>query len=267
MYWAWRKNGELAQACAGSSDDICWLFRQEYPATSAEAFQVSDAESYIRAEHVLKARKATCPDQSHLPLILGVDIARGGRDKTRIVSRQGRAAAHLVNETIDSRDLMDVVGRIGRAMAMHKPDAVFVDGTGIGAGVYDRLRELRHRNVHLVTFGARATQHERYANKRAEIWANMAEWFGDGGGTDIPDDDEMQASICGPGYHFDSSSRLLLEPKEKIRERLGFSPDAGDALALTFAEPVRSAMANRVRPQQANNRYDPHRWGRSHGRF
>jgi len=87
----------------------------------------------------------------------------------------------------------------------------------------------------------------------------------DGGGADIPDDDELQGSICGPGYHFDSSSRLLLEPKDKIRERLGFSPDAGDALALTFAEPVRTAMANYVPPQRTNNIYDPHRWMQGRG--
>ncbi len=59
LRWAWTKNGELAQACGASPDELCWLFRQEYPATSAEAFQMSGHESYSRGELVLKARRFT----------------------------------------------------------------------------------------------------------------------------------------------------------------------------------------------------------------
>lgn len=266
LHWAWRKNAELAQACGGTTDEICWLFRQEYPATSAEAFQLADSESLIRGERVLRARKATVSDQSLAPLVLGVDIARGGKDKTRIVDRRGRCAGHLVDVTLDTRDLMEIVGHVGKLIAQHKPGAVFVDGTGIGAGVYDRLRELGHRNAHLVTFGGKATKADRYANKRAEMWGEMAEWFADEGGVDIPDSDEVQASLCAPGYSFDSSSRLMIEPKEKIRERLGFSPDFGDALALTFARHVVSARVQEARraqrPTRANNSYSPLRWKR-----
>ncbi len=32
--------------------------------------------------------------------------------------------------------------------------------------------------------------------------------------------------------------RLLLEPKEQVKQRLGYSPDDADALALTFAQSV-----------------------------
>ena len=86
---------------------------------------------------------------------------------------------------------------------------------------------------------ARAEDGRKYANKRAEMWGRLADWLADTGGADIPQDDALHAQLCAPGYSFDSSSRLLLEPKEKIRERLGASPDAAGALALTFAETVR----------------------------
>ncbi len=89
----------------------------------------------------------------------------------------------------------------------------------------------------------------------------MAEWLADPGGADIPDSDELQSHLCAPGYGFDSNSRLLLEKKDEIRKRVGFSPDLGDALALTFAETVRRPDAyGRQRPTRANSRYDPHRW-------
>lgn len=62
-------------------------------------------------------------------------------------------------------------------------------------------------------------------------------------------------------YSFDSNSRLVLEPKDKIRERVGFSPDVGDALALTFAETIRCRDAGRrPRPYRANSSYNPLRW-------
>ena len=262
LYWAWSKNGELAQACGASPDEICWLFRQEYPALSAEAFQVSGHESYIRGEVVLRARRLTAADQSEAPLLLGVDIARGGGDKTRIVDRLGRCAGHQCNEVIDSADLMEVTGRVAREIDRLNPNMTFVDVTGLGAGVYDRLRERGYgRRVTAVNFGSKASQDDRYANKRAEIWGRMGEWFADPGGADIPNSDEWQSSLCAPGYGFDSNSRLLLEKKEDIRKRVGFSPDLGDALALTFAETIRRRdVGRRPMPTRANSKYDPLHW-------
>jgi hypothetical protein len=65
----------------------------------------------------------------------------------------------------------------------HNPDAVFVDGTGIGWGVHDRLNQLGCPNLVGVDFGARADRTDasdaaaRYANKRAEMWGFMKEWL------------------------------------------------------------------------------------------
>jgi len=55
----------------------------------------------------------------------------------------------------------------------------------------------------------------------------------------IPDRDALHADLCGPAYRYDSNQRRILESKEDIAKRGLRSPDAGDALALTFAEPVR----------------------------
>ncbi len=254
-HWAWRKNGELAQACGAGPDEVCWLYRQEYPATSTEAFQSGGEESYIRGELVLTARKWLSSDQMHMPLILGVDIARGGRDKTRIVDRRGRCAGFACDVTIDSADLMEVTGRVAKEIDRLEPDRVFIDATGLGAGVFDRLRERGYREVEAVNFGSKARGADRYANKRAEMWGRLAAWLRDEGGADIPDEDEWQASLCAPGYSFDSKSRLILEPKDKIRARVGFSPDVGDALALTFAETVKTGASRRRRPVQTRSSF------------
>src|SRR5712664_4279471 len=64
------------------------------------------------------------------------------------------------------------------------------------------------------------------------------EWLADLGGAQIPDSDALQADACGPGYSYDSTTRLVLEKKDDMRRRGVPSPDEWDAVALTFAEPV-----------------------------
>lgn len=135
LYWLWRKNGMLARGCGADDSEICWLFRQEYPATAEEAFRGAAHDGLIRPDLVTAARHTIAPPQDHLPLVLGVDIARGGADKTHIIDRQGRRAGAIINRVIDSGDLMEVAGLVGREIDRLGPDMVFLDGTGIGAGV------------------------------------------------------------------------------------------------------------------------------------
>ena len=120
-----------------------------------------------------------------------------------------------------------------------RPDAVFID-SGRGEGVIDRLRQLGDTVIE-VPFGGQALDHgvNGYANRRAEMWDSLRKWLRDGGA--IPDDYELTKELAAPTYTYDGQSRLKLETKEVIRERVGFSPDRADALALTFAEPVVAA--------------------------
>ncbi len=103
VYWAWRKNAELAQACNASSDEICWLFRQEYPATAAEAFQAADHEAYIPPELALAARKFEAPDQSTAALVLGVAV-RGAVQPAARGHQRHRQRAHPHSDRSDRSD-------------------------------------------------------------------------------------------------------------------------------------------------------------------
>ena len=76
----------------------------------------------------------------------------------------------------------------------------------------------------------------RTANKRAEIWASMRGWLEHGA---IPaDDEELKDDLTNPEYTFDQDQRIVLEKKEHMKARGLPSPDRGDALACTFAQPV-----------------------------
>ncbi len=237
-YWAWLKNRELAIVAGGTPEEPCWQFRQEYPANADEAFQTSGEQAFIDPVTVLKARKNR--STGHGAVVLGVDPARGGGDKTGLIDRQGRQLGLRVCRRLDSNDLMATAGEIQRIAKEINAAKIVVDTTGLGAGLYDRLRELLGSQVDGVNFGASAWDREHYANRRAEIWDNMRLWFDDAAGVQIPDSDELQGDLCsiirGAGAtRFNSSGQLILEPKDHVRERLSFSPDLGDAAALTFA--------------------------------
>jgi hypothetical protein len=54
----------------------------------------------------------------------------------------------------------------------------------------------------------------------------------------IPDDRQLKSDLTGPLKLFDSTGAIQLEGKKEMRSRGLASPDAGDALAVTFAFPV-----------------------------
>lgn len=254
LYWAFKKNEELATSTGSPRDKMCWLFRQEYPATAEEAFTTASRSSFIRGELVQKARRANILGSG--PIILGVDVARGGKDKTALIDRQGRRMGFHVFKKLDyGKDTAPLIGdiiRLVREMRMNGTPIkkIVVDATGVGGPVFDLLREhLGSELVMGVEFGGGADDKDRFANKRAEMWHGMLQWFQDSSGCCVPDNEEFQADVCAPAWkdptekgggqnmmtRYRSDGCLILEEKDHIKARIGTSPDFGDAAALTFA--------------------------------
>lgn len=166
--------------------------------------------------------------------IIGVDVARFGDDRFVIQRRQGLQA--FTPKTFSKLDNMAAAAMVAQEINEFRPDAVFIDG-GRGEGVIDRLRQLGYK-VQEVNFGGTPIQPAVYADKRAEMWDTMREWLEQGGA--LPAMPELKSDLVVPTYSFDAANRMRLESKDKIKERLGKSPDLGDALALTFAYPVQA---------------------------
>lgn len=214
-------------------------FRQEYPANATEAFQTSGEDSLIKPELILRARKGQAQDSG--PLLVGVDPARFGDDRTSIIRRKTRRAFGL--ESFKGKDTMEVAGMVAKIIRDEAPARVFVDVGGLGAGVVDRLRELGFGDkVEAVNFGSKPMDPDKYRNKRAECWDLMRAWLAEEP-VSIPDLDSLHADLIAPGYKYDSNSRLQLEDKDSIKKRGLASPDEADALALTFAAPINHAVS------------------------
>jgi len=201
-----------------------------------QLISLSDVESASR-------RIYTDKDVGDAPRILGVDPARFGDDRTVIFKRQGIQAFTPI--TLRNLDNMAVAARVAAVIDEWDPDAVFIDA-GAGAGVIDRLRQLEYDPIE-VPFGGRAIQESQFVNRRSEMWWTMREWIIGAGG--IPNDPALKQELSTPIYWYDAAGRKVLEPKDEIKKRLqgGASPDLADALALTFAFPVRGRMPREIR--------------------
>lgn len=188
---------------------------------------------------------------------LGIDVARFGDDRSVIFGRQGLAAFRP--EVMRHNRTTDIAARVAQVKASWGSEMEFVDDTGHwGHGVIDNLLAAGQSPVG-IQFHAPAID-PRYANKRVEMWMQMAEWIKRGGC--LPNIPEMVAELTAPTYTF-ANGKFLLEDKDQVKKRIGRSPDLGDALALTFAWPdMPGSMANlhpSLAPRQvfAQMEYDP----------
>jgi hypothetical protein len=232
-------------------------YRQEFECD----FNASCDNTLIPLDIIYKAKGKGLREEDYCkaPLVFGVDVARFGGDACVIQARRGLAAFPC--QRIVGIDNMSFASLLHRRIVAEKPDAVFIDA-GRGEGVIDRLRQLGDTVIE-VPFGGQALDHtvNGYANRRAEMWDNLRKWLQSGAA--IPDDYELTKELAAPTYTYDGQSRLKLESKEVIRERVGFSPDRADALALTFAEPVVAAGDEEMYADAVGSDFckDDYHWG------
>jgi hypothetical protein len=190
--------------------------------------------------------------------ILGVDVARFGDDASVIFPRQGLVAfPPLRFRNIDGTQ---GAGAVARKWTDWGADACFVDDTGgFGGSWIDNLRRLGRAPIG-IAFSGRAND-PRYDNKRTEMYFEAVDWIRRGG--QLPPGQashELIAALSQTTYSF-RGDRLLLEPKEQVKARLGYSPDDADAFVLTFAQPVTAGSfygygGPRGRPGRALTEYD-----------
>ena len=220
-------------------------------------FSASSDDVLLKLEDVLAAQKRTVQQGAYdfAGKALGVDCARFGGDKTVLTLRQGLVCFEPV--ALGQMDTMATAARIALAIDKSNPDSVFIDNGTFGAGIVDRLRQLRY-DVVAVDFGSKPSL-PKFENKRTEMWWDAAEWT-KGGGC-LPNVQELARDLTGPKYDYRNlHGRIQLESKDDMKARGLKSPDYGDSFALTFAFPVASATLSLLQGKQAHavTDYDPY---------
>jgi len=237
----WESEKIDARTVEGTDKQVYEQIIAEYGEDSDEArvevygdFPKSGQDQFISPVVVEDAFKRPPYKDMTAPIVIGVDPARGGMDSTVILVRQGRDVISI--KRLKGEDTMSVVGHVIDAIEEFKPVLTVIDEGGLGYGILDRLTEQRYK-VRGVNFGWKSKNPVMWGNKRAEMWGAMRDWLKS---ASLPMDRALKNDLVGPMKKPNSAGTIFLEGKKEMKSRGLASPDAADALAVTFAFPVAS---------------------------
>jgi hypothetical protein len=216
------------------------LFGDFSAGTEDAAFQVIPSE-WVRLaiERWRKLKKPT----THLNC-LGVDVARGGKDKTVLTLRYDNYFdTQLAFPGSSTPDGEKVAGLILKTIAENNGSAgtrVNIDVIGVGSSPYDFTYK-QHASTYAMNGAAKSIARDKsqelaFVNQRAELYWKLREALDPSSGQDIalPDDRELAADLCSARWEL-TVRGIKIEAKEDIQERIGRSPDKGDSLVYASA--------------------------------
>lgn len=203
-------------------------------------FPRQDAETLIPLPLIEAARVRKAEGCERYRPVWGLDVARFGDDRTVLVERQHRRVGEP--QTWRGLDTMQTVGRIkalwDECEIDARPSDIVVDVIGIGAGVVDRLRELSggnllgDTNIVAVNVSESPAVKAKFHKLRDEMYWKGREWFE---GRDVEcANAEIGGELADVLYSFTSAGQIRVEGKQDIKERLGRSPDVGEAFLLSL---------------------------------
>lgn len=171
---------------------------------------------------------------------LGVDPSRGGEDHFVIAKRYANWFAPLIRyEGYEAPDGQTGANLIIKAIDADSDPIINIDIIGVGSSPHDFLVEYNAASeINEINFSEASQSYDasgkfKMANVRAECYWGMREALNPESGEDIclPDDDQLKADLCAPRYKI-TTRGIQVESKDEIRERIGRSPDDGDAVVL-----------------------------------
>lgn len=203
------------------------------------------------------------PDRLEPMDSLGVDVARGGRDKTDIARRHGMWFD--VPLSYPGADTPDGPTVAGLAIAARRDNApIHIDVIGVGSSPYDFLNEAGAQVIGVnVAESATSTDQSgrlRFHNLRAQLWWKMREALDPANNTGIclPPDPELLADLTAPNWSMRGST-VQVESREDIIKRIGRSPDRGTAFILALIDtPKLDALRAAGGPTTTRRAYDPY---------
>lgn len=157
--------------------------------------------------------------------ILGVDPAAGG-DNSAIVLKSGNLQEILFNQKL--QNTMDLVGQIMDLYRKRQADYIVIDKTGIGQGVFDRLKEMDYP-VRGVSFGEKSEE-DQYQNLKAEWHFRERRWLLSGG--------RLLYNTAWNEFEYvkykNKDGKIIIQPKEDLFKEGIASPNCVDAAVLTM---------------------------------
>lgn len=188
----------------------------------------------------------------------GLDVADQGKDQNVFVKRYAGFVMRIkdtdhwggVDPDMTAVRVAEKLSNTG-----HKKTEInlYVDATGVGAGVAPRIERLGYsgsKSIYVASaptftpIGADGEKLGEFYQLRDQLWWSCREWLRTDPGAMLPPDDDLHQELRTPSYLIDGRGMIRVSNKDTMRELLGRSPDKADALIMTFAPkpPVAGAM-------------------------
>lgn len=192
-------------------------------------FPEEDDTTFFSQTAIDSAIDTDVVEDTEIPVVLGVDIARFGEDDSVIYSNRGGRLRHVA--TWNKANAVESANRIHEAAIAIGAHEVRVDGTGLGAPVVDMLAAMgeNHYTTVAIVGAAASPDNTRWLNARAYGYDNMREkMMLDQLDIDL-DDKALLDELMTIKYKFSSKGAIQIESKDDMRARGMKSPDRLDA--------------------------------------
>jgi hypothetical protein len=215
--------------------------------------RADDSAQVIPTAWVLAAQQRWEPERPGWVDAIGVDVGRGGGDKTVLAMRSGGWMDHLVvkpgSGTPNAQSIIQMIAQV--IPTGHTPD-LQIDVIGVGAAVYDLAMLINYHAYAMNSANASFAKDRpgvlRFSNKRAEWWWKLRELLDPDSPEEpiaLPPDRELLADLTAP--HWEITLRgIKIESKDDVRDRIGRSTDRGDAVVYAYAMPTLPPMVRLI---------------------
>lgn len=181
----------------------------------------------ISRDNVLDAMQREVPDDGRI--IVGVDVARMGNDRTVLWKRKGMRT--IDRQVYQGKRTTEVCDLIEQFVNFDKTVEVRVDDTGVGGGVTDEMMA-REYDVVAVNFGGEAGDKDKYPNWISEAWFTFATIVNQ---MQLPYDSDLLMELSTRQWKQDMRGKRAIESKNDYKKRGFRSPDLADACIICYA--------------------------------
>ena len=201
---------------------------------------------------------STCSYTPDYNIIAGVDCARFGDDKSVIAVRDRNEIIKLLKYT--KLDTMQLAYKVAEVADLYRACQIYIDVIGIGSGVVDRLFELNYPIIP-INVGERSFFPQKFKNLRAELLVRLKNQLNptNNDSLKLPNDMELRDELANIIYEFDESGRLKIEKKDKMKEKIGRSPDSMDAIMLTVLHNFNETVGGTMNIEPVEFNYSPNK--------
>ena len=178
----------------------------------------------------------------------GLDVARFGTDDSCLVEGSGNGPEMVT--VVHGHDTMAVAG-LGAQFLNARRGTLAVDVIGVGAGVYDRLKEQRLPGSLIEVQAGGGSDNDGMLNLRAELWWNVREALYRGeislARLDEPTYVRLRSELTAPTYRLTSNGKVQIQAKEELKAHGLPSPDVADAFVMWAYAHARATARRAVR--------------------